>query len=367
MRQGSYVRAALATVLSGFALVPPLPLVDSLITPDAPPPRLPSGTWFGFNEDWSRHPERIGLASRIGSATSRMPVSWAAVEKQQGHYSWHRYDRAYHGMVSRGIDPILVPVDAPTWARAPGPPCRPKRGCAHPPLPRFDSRWQAFIRNLAARYPLAIAVEPWNEPNLPNFWAGQAINPSRYATLLKLAYGAVKRAVPRMAVISAGLSPRRGGQSDFVAYLRALYNQGFQAYSDGIGFHAYPRDPPWVENTLSEVHDVAAVRDSFGDHGTGIWITETGVSTSGPTTGRAGLNGQARALTGIYQALSLRGDVPVVIVHRLHDIGPARSDDRWDGPGVLRRNWRPKPAYCALDQALDGQYKGGCPARPRER
>jgi polysaccharide biosynthesis protein PslG len=208
-----------------------------------------------------------------------------------GDWDWSQFDEQYEQILAAGMRPLIVAYAAPCWAQS-GTGCVPTY--ASPPSPAYDADWSSYIRGLTERYPDAIGIEIWNEPNLTSeFWP--EVDPVRYTQLLKEAYVAVKSVDPSMPVISGGLLLGDGrGSSVWSGYtdqtfLADMYAAGAAHWMNALGVHVYPSDP--AADGRPEIWDPAAmtrwlaaanaVRKAAGAPSVPIWITEMGVSTSG--------------------------------------------------------------------------------------
>lgn len=325
--------------------------------PLAPPPR-PGGTVFGFNEDGGRR--SFELQAKMGMPIRRFKVPWSAVEPAPGKWDWARYDAQYRQMTARGLEPLLNAIGSPCWTR-PGQPCSPGV-----PDPEFDSDWAEYVRRLVARYPAAVGVEVWNEPNIVPLFPPRP-DPVRFTELLHAAYDAVKTEDPQLPVVSGGLfrSDRTGpyGIADG-AFLAAMYRAGAGQWMDAIGAHPYPivgGEARWdVAGMRQSLDRLRAARNAAGASKTPIWITEMGVST---TSARGYPRGateaqQARDLVQMARIARRADDVPVALFHKLIDVRPSAGGSPLArvqmGFGVFRADGRPKPAACDLSQALAG-------------
>jgi hypothetical protein len=206
------------------------------------------------------------------------------------------------------------------------------------------------VRTLAARYPNALGLEVWNEPNALHFFA-PVIDPGRYTQLLGEAYRAAKAVAPRLPVISGGLSgipaTDANGMAD-TAFLRGMYRAGARTVMDGIGYHLFPGNHPLLADLKAALNRVRRVRNARRDRRKRVWLTELGFSTN-VVAGREPVSEaeQASALRMAYCDVRAMGDVPVMLVYRLRDTGGAG----WlDGLGVLHADGSPKPAALALRQ-----------------
>ena len=214
-------------------------------------------------------------------------------------------------MLAAGIRPVVLAYGAPTWARQvgwerPGS-CRAAHGelCSYPPSRRHLSDWRAFIEAVTRQFPRMVALEVWNEPNLPRFFA-PAPSPALYSLLLRAADRAARAAGATMPVLSGGLAAgtAEGGGIPAPRFLAGVYRAAGRASFDGIGTHPYPQGPPWVERMSANLDRLRRVRDRFHDRSTPLWITEVGVGgTSGRRPrGSVGLARQGPILVRMYRS-----------------------------------------------------------------
>jgi hypothetical protein len=321
---------------------------------------------FGFNTYVSA--ETIARQRQMGATVSRLIIPWSLVEPTRGQWLWQQYDQQYAQLLAGGLKPEIVAFAAPCWAR-PSIACEDSRYTSAPD-PAYDPQWREYIRQLTTRYPQALGIEIWNEPNLNMFFWPQA-NPARYTQLLKDAYTTIKSVNPAMPVISAGIlaSPATGmlpaGEGD-APFLAGIYAAGANGYINAIGAHPYPItitpngseiwDPAAMEQSLQRLR---AVRNNAGAAATPIWITETGVST----TTQPGFppavtpSQQAADLVAMVHTVQTDSDVPVMIIHTLQDQA-AGTPDAFNavqqGFGIFTATNQPKPAACALTNLLGG-------------
>jgi hypothetical protein len=338
---------------------------------------------FGFNTYTT--PTTIAQQKMLGANTTRLFADWAVVEPSAGQWNWQQSDQEYTALVAAGLRPLIVAFTSPCWAR-------PSMGCndslyTGPPDPAYDQDWAAYVRALAARYPAAIGIEVWNEPNLDQYFWPHA-NPARFTTLLAEAYDAVKAVNPQMPVISGGLllsppvqSAAGGGEGD-TQFLASMYAAGARSWMDALGVHIYPSD--YGPNDLPLRWDPAAmaawlnalspVRNAAGAGAEPLWITEMGVSTATQPGFPAAATPaeQSADLVAMVREAQADPEIPVVIIHTLQDestnlaaellaslMGPMVGMDAYynqvaAGFGVLDADGTPKPAACALSVALHG-------------
>ena len=325
-------------------------------------------TLFGFNTYTTTR--TIAEQKSVGATVSRLFVDWALVEPSPGQWDWQQTDSEYAAMVAAGLHPLIVAFTAPCWAR-------PSTDCSNPdftgpPDPAYDQDWSSFISALTSRYPAALGIEIWNEPNLDQYFLPKA-DPARYMQLLSEAYTAVKAVDPGMPVVSGGLllSPPVSGAGPVPGgygadqFLAAMYADGAEHSMDALGVHIYPSDyvdgaparwdPAAMPTWLAELESVRAGAGAD----TPIWITEMGVSTATEPGWPAAASPaqQAADLVSMIDTATADPSIQVVITHTLEDqtLGYDDADnDIQAGFGAFTSTGAPKPAACAISRAWGG-------------
>jgi hypothetical protein len=234
--------------------------------------------------------QEAAFVTGIDGTLMRVPVLWAQAEPQPPvngvhDYSWPR-DDLYSSLVEHGVRPILTLIASPLWAMDSTTGCT--QVCNQPPGPDHAADFATFAAAVARRYPLAAAIEIWNEPN-NHRGSVQGPRPDQYATLLADAYGAIKAVRPAMRVLAGGLGAYGSGTGQLTTssdmrlddYLQGILDGGAAAHMDGLSFHPYPHsvnDNPsnGFYRTFSLVD---AVLQANGDGATRLVPTEFGVST----------------------------------------------------------------------------------------
>ena len=319
--------------------------------------------------------QQIRLTARAGATIDRLGVFWGAVEprppvrrggRRVHTYKWGRVTRLYGAMLDAGISPVVLASGTPEWARRPGwrrpGVCGARHGkaCSYPPSRRHLNDWRAFIQALMRRLPQMLALEVWNEPNLPRFFAPRP-SPPLYSQLL----GAVDRAArisgDPVTVLTGGLTAgasRAHGGIPAARFLTRIYQLADQAWFDGISAHPYPQRRPWVGSMTANLDQLRRVRDRFDDRTTPLWITEVGVggTSARGREGSVSLERQGPILARMYRSTQ-RGDVGGLLFYALRD-SPTEGP-KFEPFGVVRANLRPKPAYCHLASRLGGDSACG--------
>ncbi len=350
-----YLAAVVASVLA--ILLVPAGASGTHLTATGDPggPTIP----WGFNEDWgwsngafsadtaNQHMQMAGAIMPDSLSANRFTVQWADVEPSPGTFDWTKTDAVYAAMQQHSPRPIMLLFNTPGWARDPSATCPSGGTCGYPPLPGYDSDWEAFVRAAVTRYPDVRAIEVWNEPDLGIFWA-PAADPVRYSTLLQEAHSAAIAAGSSAPILVGGLIPATTDGTNMSAktFLEQVYaNAGADAF-EGIGAHPYPHQAPYVDTMWKRLDALRTVRDENGDSATPLWITEVGISTD--ATAGVPPDQQGDLIAQLYRSVEGH-DIASFVIHRFYDTG---SDGYWNQFGVLYQNLTPKPAYCELGTAI---------------
>ena len=324
---------------------------------------------FGVSEPdaWRHTPahasptEIAGLVDAIGASSHHLWVHWDTVEPNPPvngvhTYHWGPYDQMYEADLARGIKPLITVQSSPRWSWDTR--LTVIQWPEHPPTPEHYPEWRAFLAAMVQRYPEAIGVQIWNEPNLFWFWGNgdllEPVDPRVYTELLKQSYTAIKAANPSMPVIGGALNNNAinaNGNMSQDDFARGMFESGAAGFMDAISVHPYP-GPYDLTNFEDSLNQLRAITAAYGFSGP-IWITEVGVSTTGPTPVTE--ERQAEVMSEIYRRVMAMSDVAALFAHNLTEVTPdPRSEEM--GYALVRGSgvgsgFPAKPAYTAL-QAL---------------
>jgi polysaccharide biosynthesis protein PslG len=343
-------------------------------------PVPPNDVAFGFNDNAQvtgvAPGDQQAAAAAAGANAVRFPLDWRLVEPARDEWrgsGWGYYGAAYDAALAAGLTPVVTLGSAPAWARDPGPAqaCADFFACRYPPAVAMGGEWTEFAEEAARRFPEAV-FEVWNEPNLAIFWR-PAPEPERFARLQALAFDAIKAVAPDATVLSGGLSAIQppgdtaagAGPADLP--LREFLDRAYRArpgladHMDAISFHPYPFGGGLGAGTdfaaaFDDVRDVAAEN---GDSGRRLWVTETGVASSGP--GAVTEAQQTEIELRLYRRLATMPDVDGIFIHRLLPPPEEATTSTEAGYALLRGGTMlgsPKPAFCAFVRLAGGAYEG---------
>jgi len=316
---------------------------------------------YGVQDDaWLRFEpgplsDRLDRLQSLGVDLVRLNLVWSEVERRPGVYDWSSYDPVLEGLHARGIEPVLTLYSTPSWANG-------HRATNY--APTSGTRFAAFARRAALRYPYVKRWLIWNEPNQRRWLV--PTTPAVYVTrLLDPAYAAIHAATPGALVGGGVTAPRAssGGISP-VAWIRGM--AAAHARLDAYAHNPYPlskAETPWSGGcdhcetitmaTLERL--ISQVNEAFGPR-TRIWLSEYGYQTNPPDPWLGVPWGKQSLYLGqaaMRAYLAPRVDMLVqYLVKDEPDVG------RWQS-GVLTVDARVKPAYHALQIPLSVRSRSG--------
>lgn len=299
---------------------------------------------------------QIDLAAQLGVGSVTIPISWSFYEAEpDAHLTpgtdqaerWEQLGVQLARAKARGLDVQVTFSTTPPWAREFASP-------SSGPAPSRFGDFAQFVSELSERYGGSIdAYATWNEPNIDLFWLKP--DPAAYAQLHVIAASTIRANDPTAAVL---LGPIAGNVENAFPYLRQVYANGAGGTFNYLGWNIYPPAAPW-ERGGRESYDgfstALAAQLRRLDPGRRVWISETGWSTCGGcpagTLNVASPNNQADYLLSALaiKRRYMRGLVDRIAFYSLAD-GPNGAE--WaQNHGLVRFDFRPKPAYATLQRA----------------
>lgn len=243
-----------------------------------------------------------GQLAAAGVKWVNIDMGWASFETTgPGQFTSYvqTADNAVNQARADGLQVLATLWSTPGWANG-------GQGTNVPPTNPSD--YANFARWAAGHFAGRVAAwAVWNEPNTSAFWAGT--DPAAYATLVKLAYPAIKGADPSTLVVVGNTS------YNDTAYLSALFADGIHGSFDVLATHPYQglaNQPPetaddGTEWTLAHVAAVHSLMAANGDASKPIWFTEYGWSSHPNASGSPNwMLGVTDAQQGDYFVRTLR-------------------------------------------------------------
>jgi hypothetical protein len=324
---------------------------------------------MGFNDgaflaDQDTPEESAAMQRAAGSTIWRSVAQWQAVEPQPGFYDFSSTDPFYCAALAAGIAPLIHITTSPEWAADPAFPCAPAR-CTSPPSPQHLGDLSAFAAAVAARYPHAIAIEAWNEPNLHLFWA--APDPERYVEILRAIHDGVGEVDPAMPLLMGGLSDLgtddpASGDVALATFLDRALSAGAGDLVDAFNVHLYPQAAtPAGPAGLQGLEEAKRVLAARGETGRRIWVTEAGV----PAGDAIGRRLQADLLADLYARLEREPHVDAVLFHTLvepNTLIVGGGGYGWVSQRTVEGDFLPYPVYCEFARELAEPLDCAAPA-----
>jgi polysaccharide biosynthesis protein PslG len=277
---------------------------------------------FGVNIAFYRDAyQQAELMAAAGVRWVRVDLAWSSAEPEPGRYDFRRWDRFVDTFEPHGIRVLFI-LDYGNDMYDEGFPPSTESGRA---------AFAAFAGAAARHFRGRGAWEIWNEPNLPQYWAGSP-DPVAYVALARAAAAEIRRADPRAWILGPSLG---GGTFDY-AYLDATFALGLLDVVDAVSVHPYGAAYPEAAATFYE-----EIRRRIAAHAPGrdipVVVSEWGYALEG-----LGAEGQADYLMRAL-AVNRRAGIPITIWFNWQE--PVNA---WHSFGLLDVRGRPKPAYRAV-------------------
>jgi hypothetical protein len=325
----------------------------------------PEARWFGFSgylkgidrRPIALEPDQTAADALVAGVNAhRMALPWSAVEPVHGQIDRARIldpaRRFADRLERRGARLLIVLGGTPAWASA-----KPGDAAAAPRDDRgVDEAFAAYAALVARTFPEALAIETWNEPNATSAWRPLTGAGKRYLRLHVAATAAIRKAVPDMRVLLGGLVATHEDRRDVIRpqrFLKEMYAAGLRPEEyDGLAVHLYPGQADGKMLPLGAGSEFAAGLADFRagyrwrDPRANVWVTEAGVTTSGPEPVRGRVQGVG--IVRILRRLFSMAEIEGVFVHTLYEQSDAPASSPERGYGLRTSDGVPKPALCAL-------------------
>ena len=284
---------------------------------------------FGVNVEFYRDAhEQAEMMAAAGIRWVRIDLAWSAAETEPGRYDFRIWDRFLDSFEPLGIRVLFI-LDYGNENYDGGFPPSTEAGRA-----AFASFAGAASRHFRGR----AAWEIWNEPNLPEYWAGSP-DPSAYVALARAAAAEIRRGDPEAWI----LGPSLGGDRFDLPYLESTFALGLLDVVDAVSVHPYGASHPEAATDF-----YADVRGLIARYAPGrtvpVVVSEWGYRVEG-----LGPEGQADFLLRALE-VNRRAGIPLTIWFNWQEpINP------WHSFGLIDVRGRPKPAYRALRGRIRGE------------
>jgi beta-xylosidase len=281
---------------------------------------------------------------QLGLNWVRWSLHWSNLEPAQGQYNLGDLDAAMKAASARHYNIMAYMVGSARFDSSA--PADASNFDQYPPTDPgiFAQR----MTSLAQRYPQVSVWQAWNEPNI--FWL-PAADPVAYYNLLTVTANAIRSALPKKSVATAGVAyfGQMRGTTGFM--LQSMLDQGLASQNLIAAYHPYTEYPEGDSvqdkdflvraNALNKTLHDAGVKQ--------VWATEWGWSSyTGPVEMQRiiGTDGQAD-FTLRRLALMSTLDYQRIFLFNLNDIDE-RVGARDQSYGLIDLNGDPKPVYTAL-------------------
>lgn len=311
-------------------------------------------TFLPWNHDWNNFhfnqetlEKAVHQLKDLGVGMIRMDIIWSDIHSGKFKYNFARYDRLVELLEKNGIQILGLLLYNKKYLDATG-----KIAWNRPP---HEDDFAHYASSVVTRYKNWIKHwEIWNEPNHPFYWDHPKDKLSKYASLLKKSYSAIKSADQQAIVLNGGIT------EPLLEDVENLYRQAGKDVFDVLSIHTFI--DPHLPNRESVFHAlVSNVRDIMmkaGDANKKIWITEMGCP--GVPNGYAGKwfagnavneEDQARWIEEQYGFLKNHPYVEKIF-WAFHRDTPDIFKDATDYLGLVRFDLTPKPAFYRLKQLI---------------
>ena len=284
---------------------------------------------------------------------ARESFDWNRLEPAKGQFEWAVFDQAVEVARAHNVSILGRLEFTAGWASS-APSSAPAGDRQFYP-PQNMADFADYARAVVRRYKDRVKVwEIWNEENSAIFWKPTP-SASKYASMLKAAYAAIKAEDPTATVVLGGLV---GFDKPF---LDGLVAAGAWSSFDALAIHTYVAPQPETSMIVSWLNNARAYVAKKGAKP--IWVTEFGWSTyAGSGTSYIGVSEakQAEYTARAYLHMAAAG-VRGVFAYNLVELGTSTTS-RLHNYGMVDGAGRQKPVYAAVRrvaEALDGATAAG--------
>ena len=286
-------------------------------------------THFAYGIDGT---QSLELVKQIGAKKVRDDCLWKWIIKEDGQYSFTRYDKWIKECSDNGISVIPIMFGPGEYAGDDN---------------KISSQEEIdgyieFITAFAKHYPQILEYEIWNEPN--DLYTSEE-DIMWYSKAVEASYKALKQINPDIRVISGATDTSDGAKVETLSFLNSMMNNNVYLYTDAISFHPYDVKKDNLTNELL-YNKLNSHQNLINQNGGFIYsyATEYGTSTHQPW----GMTEEMQAIKIVTQTSILKKyNVKSGCVYNVRNYGNNISTAS-NNYGILNYDYTPKPAYYAL-------------------
>lgn len=180
----------------------------------------------GLTEQRARDLE-ASLMGRLGFQLARLDVSMVLPQDEKRAIDWSRMDAAVNAYTARGFKLDLQLMNPPDWAIDPKYAAVKEHRWRYPVV---ESAYRRYVRELLGRYgEHARFVQVFNEPDQPEFWAGE---PGEFIRMFEWARDEIRNTRPGATIVNGGfafIDPKK----------TAYYVEQLKGKTDWIAYHSH--------------------------------------------------------------------------------------------------------------------------------
>ena len=273
----------------------------------------------------------------MGAKWVRLNLDWEAIQPRRGVWDFSRADGAIAAANRAGLKVYACLLYSPAWASS--------NGCMSG-VPEARA-WEDYVEAVACRYGTRVkAYGIWNEPNLDDYWAGNARD--YVQRLLIPASAIIHRDAPGVLVAGPDLAHLATATIPVGQFYRELKRYGGVEALDVVSHHLYGHQDFEAKLLGAKFLGVTykaglkQMLERAGLEKKEVWVTETGVDAK-----EAGEAQQAAELEAQWRVLARQGWVTKAFVYAWAD--DPGQDSQW---GLLRPDGSVKPSYEVLWRLL---------------
>lgn len=351
-----------------------------LVTPGPPQQVLTNNPKVGVHTRLSDEVEAwkikrtLVMVREMGASWIVEYFPWAYIEPEEGRYDWAHSDLVMTHAQAQGLRVIARLGMVPQWARLGEEPGEPETTFTYLDRDHYAD-FARFVAAFAARYAgTADHLIIWNEPNLSFEWGYRPVDPAAYADLLRTVYPLAHAANPNVVILGGALAPTLepegsiNGLNDLL-YLERFYEAGGGEAMDALAAHAYglvfppEMDPAPDLLNFRRVELLHEMMARYGDGDKPIYVTESGWNDHPRWAWAVHPSQRIRYTLDSYAWAAAHWPwCPMVATWVFRTPKPLHSYQ--DGFSFVTPDFRPRPIYYAVREALTGQGftpEGGFP------